>query len=431
MLSFTHGDMFDLDVDIRVNTVNCVGIMGKGVALAFKNRYPEMYSCYKEACDRGRIVPGYLHIWKNNETTVINFPTKRHWRNKSRYEDIELGLIALRSYLEPLGEVKVALPALGCGHGGLDWTIVSKMIEQYLSDLVASIYIFEPNDSRSITLVGLNSTKKIPQKTLNKYNFSDIQTKYIGNFKKFKYSSSAGNKKILDRKVKCLILADYKEERSAQAFSAIIDALAKNDNGAVISIIYRSKYDDDAIKYILKKNLKLLVFVPFGLLDYGGGVLERFSNENSVLFISMFPSIEKWSENNVSLLIEEFLYSGAKIISTDIKPIWLEDFKLKGIGLDMIYTIKYNGTEEYLNYIGLSDYVGLIGRNSLTGSPNINFLYKNNKPIVSRVNVDFSDLKRIIHILENNGLENEFEFSIKIKNNPELYMDFLNNILRK
>lgn len=150
MIEWTSGDMFRVDVDVRVNTVNCVGVMGAGVALAFKERYPDMFRAYKRACKNGEIQPGKLDIWHTLTEWVVNFPTKQHWRNKSEYRDIEAGLRALREYLLEKGNVSVALPALGCGHGGLDWELVSKMIETELMGLDARILVFAPSDSRAL-----------------------------------------------------------------------------------------------------------------------------------------------------------------------------------------------------------------------------------------------------------------------------------------
>lgn len=149
MLKFIEGDLFDQPADIRINTVNCVGVMGKGVALAFKERYPLMFDDYRKACNRGEVQPGRLHTWDSPEgTTVVNFPTKRHWRQKSRYDDVEDGLRALHDYLKNRGTVRVTLPALGCGHGGLDWDRVLELIRDHLSDLEAEIYVFGPSASR-------------------------------------------------------------------------------------------------------------------------------------------------------------------------------------------------------------------------------------------------------------------------------------------
>lgn len=143
--------MFDSQFDIRVNTVNCVGVMGAGVALAFKRRYPEMFLAYKKACEVNEVRPGELYIWKKNDSDwIINFPTKRDWRGKSRYPDIASGLLALRKYLEGFGKIKIALPALGCGNGGLDWNVVLPMIIKELDELEAEVHVFEPDNSRKL-----------------------------------------------------------------------------------------------------------------------------------------------------------------------------------------------------------------------------------------------------------------------------------------
>jgi O-acetyl-ADP-ribose deacetylase (regulator of RNase III) len=149
--------MFKIDTDVYVNTVNCVGVMGKGVALAFKKRFPEMFREYKKECEKGNIKIGKLHIYYTEckilnleRKIIINFPTKIHWKTKSKYEYIELGLIELRKFLKELGCVKIALPALGCGHGKLNWNKVKSMINKYLSEIDATIYVFQPSDSRKI-----------------------------------------------------------------------------------------------------------------------------------------------------------------------------------------------------------------------------------------------------------------------------------------
>lgn len=153
MIEFSRDNMFADKYDILINTVNCVGAMGKGVALVFRDRYPDMYASYQAKCRQGVIRPGKLMEWKpkpdNDPTTpgtIINFPTKRHYRDNSRYDDIEIGLNTLREYLLPLGPVTVGIPPLGCGNGGLDWTLVSQMIFEKLSDLDANITVFEPRE---------------------------------------------------------------------------------------------------------------------------------------------------------------------------------------------------------------------------------------------------------------------------------------------
>ena len=155
MLNFVSGDMFELEADVLVNTINYVGVMGCGVALAFKNRYPEMFQSYRRICNRktNTLLPGMIHEYKIKDgPTILNFATKNHWRNPSQYSYIESGLKRLKNWLNECkhGTI-VALPALGCGHGGLDWDIVKAMIQEYLGDIEdITIYVFQPNDSRSL-----------------------------------------------------------------------------------------------------------------------------------------------------------------------------------------------------------------------------------------------------------------------------------------
>jgi len=151
MIKFVGGDFFDYDADIRINTVNCVGVMGAGVALLFKNKYPNMFDEYFRACERNEVEPGKPYVWEENnmfsKCTIINFPTKIHWKNPSEYEYVEKGLVWLRQYLLERNNSTVTLPALGCGHGGLEWDKVKEMIIKYLSEVNSKIFVFEPSSS--------------------------------------------------------------------------------------------------------------------------------------------------------------------------------------------------------------------------------------------------------------------------------------------
>ena len=170
MMKFVKDDFFDYDADIMVNTVNCVGVMGAGVALLFKNKFPEMFKDYSNACAKGEVQPGKPHVWKENnmfsKVTIINFPTKMHWKNPSKYEYIEDGLIWLKKYLSGNKNSTVTLPALGCGHGGLDWKIVRNMITKYLGNLKANILVFEPESS---------TNSKLTNELIETLNENDIQ----------------------------------------------------------------------------------------------------------------------------------------------------------------------------------------------------------------------------------------------------------------
>jgi O-acetyl-ADP-ribose deacetylase (regulator of RNase III) len=149
MIEFVTGDLFSYEANVRVNTVNCVGVMGAGVALAFKNKYPNMFNDYKDRCKRGIVIPGVPYEYQINENlSIINFPTKNHWKYQSEYTWINTGLDWLSQYLSSRTDKIITLPALGCGHGGLDWNIVKDMIIYYLSNSNNKILVFNPNSSR-------------------------------------------------------------------------------------------------------------------------------------------------------------------------------------------------------------------------------------------------------------------------------------------
>ncbi len=150
MLQFIIGDMLRAKADALVNTVNTVGVMGKGIALQFKEAFPRNNKIYIESCKRKELVPGkLLSVWDSNlllgKKLIINFPTKTHWRQPSKYEYIESGLMALLNLIETENIKSIALPPLGCGNGGLEWSIVKPMIIKYLGQLPLKILVFEPN----------------------------------------------------------------------------------------------------------------------------------------------------------------------------------------------------------------------------------------------------------------------------------------------
>lgn len=153
---FTDSNLFETTAQAIVNTVNCVGVMGKGVALEFKKRWPDNYKAYKRACDAGDLQPGTLLIFDRRSLLsspiprfLVNFPTKDHWRSKSKISYIELGLDSLVLEIEKHGITSIALPPLGCGNGGLNWDEVRPMIVNKLSHLSeVEIFIHGPAASK-------------------------------------------------------------------------------------------------------------------------------------------------------------------------------------------------------------------------------------------------------------------------------------------
>ena len=139
-----YGDIFQAKVDLLVNPVNCEGVAGKGLAKQFKERFPRNFKNYRTLCLEGKIRPGhpYLFYDPKNPPLILNFPTKDKWRNPSKLEYIEEGLKSLRTIIQHLKIKSVALPALGCGLGGLNWEDVFPLIQKYLGDLPCKIEIY-------------------------------------------------------------------------------------------------------------------------------------------------------------------------------------------------------------------------------------------------------------------------------------------------
>lgn len=149
------GDLLSAPAEAVVNTVNTRGVMGKGIALQVKQRWPDVERAYRQACERGEVRLGEMHVVERAALTdgprvVINFPTKEHWRSKSRLADIELGLRDLRQVIASLDVSSVAIPPLGCGNGGLQWADVLPLIEQGLQGLGdVDIYVYAPEGAPS------------------------------------------------------------------------------------------------------------------------------------------------------------------------------------------------------------------------------------------------------------------------------------------
>lgn len=152
MLEFARGNIFEADVQALVNTVNTVGVMGKGIALQFSRQFPEIMPIYEAACKSGSLVVGTVQTIPLSRLTgmsgpqfIINFPTKKHWKGNSKLEYIESGLQSLRDEIAKHGITSIAVPPLGCGLGGLEWSDVRKLIVDSLADIRdVRVVVYEP-----------------------------------------------------------------------------------------------------------------------------------------------------------------------------------------------------------------------------------------------------------------------------------------------
>ena len=148
MILYVQGDLFQSPAQVLVNTVNTVGVMGKGVALQFKRHFPEMYAKYRELCEKGDFDVGSLWLYKTPNKWVLNFPTKRHWRQPSRIEYVESGIKKFVETYSSMGIHSIAFPPLGCGNGQLDFrSQVQPLMEKYLQPLPIEVFVYPEKDN--------------------------------------------------------------------------------------------------------------------------------------------------------------------------------------------------------------------------------------------------------------------------------------------
>jgi O-acetyl-ADP-ribose deacetylase (regulator of RNase III) len=181
MIETTTGDILAADAEALVNTVNCVGIMGRGIALQFRKAFPDNFKAYEAVCKRKELQPGKMFVFESGSLTnplyIINFPTKRHWKGKSRLTDIDSGLKALVAEIRRLGIRSVAIPPLGCGQGGLDWADVRPRIEQALSEVPeVRVLLFSPAGAPAAIS---NSSQPVPKMTAARAALVVLMQRYL------------------------------------------------------------------------------------------------------------------------------------------------------------------------------------------------------------------------------------------------------------
>lgn len=183
MIEYRTGDILKADAEALVNTVNCVGIMGRGIALQFKNAFPQNFRAYAAACRRQEVQPGRMFVFETGTFTnpkyIINFPTKRHWRGKSRLADIEVGLTALIEEIRTRRIHSIAIPPLGSGLGGLNWPDVRERIEAALRGLNdVAVTVFEPSGAPDATTMA--RSREVPDMTPGRAALVGLMHRYLG-----------------------------------------------------------------------------------------------------------------------------------------------------------------------------------------------------------------------------------------------------------
>ncbi|MCD4676954.1 MAG: macro domain-containing protein [Desulfobacula sp.] len=182
MIEYKTGDLLKDTSEAIVNTVNCVGVMGRGIALQFKKAFPENFKVYAAACKKGEVQPGKMFVVATNEMLgtkyIINFPTKRHWRGKSKLEDIQTGLKDLAAVIEKYKIQSIAIPPLGSGLGGLDWSNVKQLINEALKKVKnVNVIVYEPLGAPSAKKMVRNT--KTPNMTSGRASLIELIHKYL------------------------------------------------------------------------------------------------------------------------------------------------------------------------------------------------------------------------------------------------------------
>lgn len=182
MIQLTQGDILKADAEALVNTVNCVGIMGRGIALQFKKAFPENFKAYEAACKANHVQLGKMFVYDLNRLYnprfIINFPTKNHWKNKSRIDDIQTGLTDLVTIVQQYQIGSIAIPPLGCGLGGLNWEDVKPLITEAFQSLPeVKVLLFEPAGAPQATV--MVKQDKIPNMTVGRAALLGLMRRYL------------------------------------------------------------------------------------------------------------------------------------------------------------------------------------------------------------------------------------------------------------
>lgn len=369
MITIKKGNFFDFNADVRINTVNCYGVMGAGVALQFKNLYPEMFIEYKKMCANRSLRPGNLHVWKSkdffNDITIINFPTKDHWKAPSEYEYVEKGLKALVKYLINLEPLTITLPALGCGHGGLNWDNVRSLIYENLKDLNHNILLFEPESSQNIPL---NSNLLIK-------NNINIVAPHENKFpikikgKTSKHFFYIGNINLLTNKVINIVSSTRPTEKEKYILYEIIEELKKSNLNFSVLLRGDKSYEIDVIKYLLEKEVNTIVNPSMGLLNFKirKDLKPLINDENFLVYNTVKNQNDKWSITNFTTNFKEsFGLSEKDLFNISDADELLKLNKNLKLDKKLFYINYFNSS---INELDNKNYEK-IGRNKL-GKPNI------------------------------------------------------------
>lgn len=374
MIEFVRGNLFDQPSRIRVNTVNCAGVMGAGIALEFKQRYPEMYRDYVRACKRGEVRPGKLHEWRSLEGDwVINFPTKRDWRDPSRIEDIEAGLDALREYLMPLGPVSVALPALGCGHGGLNWSEVSRLIEAKLGDLASHFYVFEPAASRSAARREVTVSSEDIVAAADR-GFSYFPAKPEGNGIAKYPRFLKGPHSLVEGPWMAIAPSRHPDARELQALERLATELRALAFSPVLALVHQNKSSEAIAELLTTAGASVLLIEPSGILSRKPAKQsKRDDSSHRPAILSVAPLHDKWNRHHARQANALLRANAGAMLISNPQPDWFLKAAKDWNDIPVAY-FRYDEIDQNLKNALAERGAKPLGRRTSGESPGLNLL---------------------------------------------------------
>ena len=372
MIKFVTGNFFDYNADILINTVNCVGVMGAGVALQFKTKFPEMYKEYLKACNEGLVQPGKPHVWSNNtffneedSLIIINFPTKNHWKKPSEYEYIEEGLKWLSKFLLNHTGKTITVPALGCGHGGLNWTVVKDMIIEYLSEIDLTILVFEPESSTKkddLKIEMLLLENNVSKLTPHSYEYP---SKLKGKLGAEIYIKGELNR--INNKIFSLFVNSQPDDKEKKIVFDCLDSIDLKKYTFLLG--YNNSFEIDIVKHLLSKEIPVIVVLPYSILNLKiRKDIVDFWNDNLVTIISTAEPDAKWNISDSIKSLKFRLKLSDIILFTfhDITTIMKYEKDISENDNQKFYINYWNEPVSFYNRINAKK----IGKNKDTNKPN-------------------------------------------------------------
>lgn len=348
MVKVLVGDLFESDASTIVNTVNCVGVMGKGIAAVFKKRYPDNFKDYKSRCEQGLVKPGKPYLYRPLfGRSILNFPTKDHWRSSSRLSYVENGLNWFIENWERLGIESIAFPPLGCGNGGLEWADVGPLMYQKLKGLPIAIEIYAPfgTPQRELSaefLARTPTSSSMVGKPLGVYNKAwDLILYVIDALNRDPYALSVG--RTVYQKI-CYVLTRLNVQMGFAFSKGSYGPYSEEAKRALVAIANRNYIKED----VVGKMIKLTVSSEFSFDPKAFSKQALRAADCVIDLFSRFRRTEQ-AENCATLLYAcDQLYSNAKrqtSVSEDEvlayvinwKPHWGNDRKTKELKKELFY----------------------------------------------------------------------------------------------